>query len=90
MVKLEYVMGKELLRKALDTLLDALFKKRLVTGENLIGDAEGDDERTKLNAAMLEIDEWDEDAEPVERAIRCGRPLFLSFWLRATLSGGAT
>ena len=62
MVRLEYVMGKELLRKALDQLLDAFFRKRLVTGENLIES----DERRKVEKAMLLIDEWDDDEDMIE------------------------
>ena len=60
-------MGKELLRKALDNLLDALFKRQVDRGgkndqndfEYLITDDDG--ERRKLNSAMEEIDDWDED-----------------------------
>ena len=61
LVKLEYVMGKELLRNALHALLEALAKKRLPSGEDgkLIGD--GGCQRSKLQAALEEIDEWDAD-----------------------------
>ena len=57
-------MGKELLRKALDNLLDALFKRQVDRGgefEYLITDDDG--ERRKLNSAMEEIDDWDEDED---------------------------
>ena len=61
LVKLEYVMGKELLRNALHALLEALAKKRLPSGEDgkLIGDGGG--QRSKLQSALEEIDEWDAD-----------------------------
>jgi hypothetical protein len=61
LVKLEYVMGKELLRNALHALIEALAKKRLPSGEDgkLIGDSGG--QRSKLQSALEEIDEWDAD-----------------------------
>ena len=54
-------MGKELLRNALHALLEALAKKRLPSGEDgkLIGDGGG--QRSKLQSALEEIDEWDAD-----------------------------
>ena len=69
MVKLEYVMGSEMLRDALDRLLKVLYTKTVPDPSPgrpailLIQNTGERYERKRLNDATLEIDEWAEDED---------------------------
>ena len=72
MTRLDYVMGKEMLRESLDKLLNALYIKTVVGADgatlNLVedDDATGGNERTLLKKATDTIDEWEEDDDLLE------------------------